>query len=131
MGKPECDPRVMYGGMELVALLHERLSRRKAYLTQIEPLLLEHIMPELAAAEGYVRMQACSVLDRYGKVTRRVCSRCLGVCMFGPSSLTVCLAPAHAGLCDGSCRKTRGRAAGRRGSRQVRQCDRMTRHAKA
>jgi hypothetical protein len=58
----------MYGGMELVALLHERLSRRKAYLAQIEPMLLEHVVPEMAAAEGYVRMQACSVLERYGKV---------------------------------------------------------------
>jgi importin-7 len=53
------------GVMGILGSLHDSLSKKKATKGQIEPLLIQHIMPEFQSPHGFMRARACWVMQQF------------------------------------------------------------------
>lgn len=62
------DARAKFGALVVVTALDNTLKRSAAFRAQLEPMLRQYVVPELASAHTLLRAMACLTLARYADV---------------------------------------------------------------
>lgn len=65
---PTRDPRLQFGALSILGIVAPTLVVKKKFKQQLESLLATYVLPELAAEQGFLRMQAAEVLSKFTSV---------------------------------------------------------------